>query len=459
MFYEWIENLERITRNNPSWNINIPIWIAIHQKQFNWSFSDEQRAGLRKKQTRLPDILDYEECLIQEKIRLSHQTEMIGLSDRPDDEIMYEFTTQSGKWIQTWDNRKIQAITEFHCIPDTRFSINYELPEIQAFVDQGLAYPNDRLTQMEKSLLREGREGENEVLIFHEKSSTNFKKPMHLNEENIQAWLECDELDASTLSDSWQKLGFDRKTIIKMIYGYAQAGSEPKVLPGMKATKQVLAFYFEDLADKQVTAPELEPENHELLYNCDTQLNEQLYEYAKQGMLTLGIESDEMTDEDRLEEEEYRGILDEDRDRNIPRLQQYAMHKLYHGREGVPDALLMRINHADRKEIAYLKKMMYPEIRAWGAQKAKLGYLTPAGKSLFWQYINDREKKIAETYYKQAPQEIKDACLNMHEGYHHQAWNALSQFNGEELNMYDWLLSYVRYKEQKHNNLKGDYHE
>ena len=332
-------------------------------------------------------------------------------------------------------------VTELHRVPN-RSNKNHELPETDAFVEQGLTHRNDYLTDMDKSILRECRQYGNKLLAFHKKALPDTQKPKHLREKNIQRWLGCDYIDANTLSEAWSKLGFNEQTVYKLVFGYMSETGEEN--PGLKKSNKVMAKYFEDLAETLDMPTEPEPEDHmDHLMWVDTEIGNQIRELHEQGVIKLKTNDLINAEEDPEEDEEY-----------IPAENVFAMHPLYYGAEGCDDKFLTRINTADHVQLKQIKKLLLPQRKTnyYGytyTVKAKLHYLTSSQKSQAWRYIKDREKKLVKIYEENAPEEIKIACETMREEYYKNAWNILreTELSKEELSKYEWLLTYIRYKE------------
>lgn len=326
---------------------------------------------------------------IKEKIKMIRENEYLELQKRPDDVPIVEYRIRHN--IQTTDGRTLPEGPLELCEFEDLSGRNYEIPEIQAYVDQGLQYENTRLTKQEKSLLSECIPAGNKMLAFHIKSKLDYQKPRHLRETNIMKWLSCDFREANRLSKAWQSLGLNAVSVQKLVFGY-QALDGWKM--GLKAAHQTRVDYFENLAT-QIDIP-VEPleENHELLEYVDSDIANQMRRLIKKGLFKkIDLQEEEVNyDPDFEYLDEFgnirtKAILDTG----------FGVHPLHHSGEGCSEEWLQEVFTADIKQIVNITKRMFnqKERTSYGQRTRKrYSWLRSDNTAQAWLAIKDRKRKL-----------------------------------------------------------------
>lgn len=333
-------------------------------------------------------------------------------------------------------------------LPDMRQGES-DIPAIEAFVDMGLNDHQDPPRfKMDRMFQEQCTVGQKGLLAFHMKNKLDYQKPYHLRPETIQRWIgeqACDWLDANSLSQAWERLGFDAVTVKKLIFGYL--ANDGKWRCGLKKAGRSEALYFEKLTNElepkdPVTIEQFRIEGYKLAIDAwkpsltalqqmslieayaraewDKHLEEKkaIVEYMtgyndENFTNTREFRHHIVTDTELGDPADHEDLEFEDPTENFGSTGAdpvWGAHPLYDGSESLPHEYLTYLNHASLEELNWEKAQMFPQGRQ---KKANYWFFTDSQKRQFWQYVKDREEKLFDQAVTKCRSEVVELMQDL----------------------------------------------
>lgn len=278
---------------------------------------------------------------------------------------------------------------------------NHDLLGIEAYEDMGLTHYEEPQFPMDKIHFNECcTRNRTHLLAIYEKNKLDYKKDYWLSEDWLTKTLEIEYKTAQKLAYAFELMNLDKKTIIRLIYGYISDSKISKIKQkrswrmkeyekgnhmeaGMKDMKEsgILDDFIEYIIDLADSLPKLKRNE---VGSGETNANigdPETIDWVKEATKVL---QDEVPDK-----EEYEDRFNYGKDTV------FGTHKLFYGEEGCSHGLLAYIKGCDRDELREMKSAMFPQRGAYGRyRKAEYWYLTGSQKSQVWRYIKDRDEEL-----------------------------------------------------------------
>jgi len=304
-----------------------------------------------------------------------------------------------GESFYKFNDKAKTEVVEFENMRKTNEDLNSLIKN--DYEDAGISHYDPPAVEMDRGHFNDMcTANKTHILAFYEKNHLDFKKDFWMSEEWLIDKLGINYEYAQRLAYAFERLQLDRKSIMKLMYGYI-SDSEIERIMNKKSWKQKEFDEDNHMKDGMMDMDEgliefieyieyLAEELPELKRN-DVHSGETLGNAGDPEDLDWVQEATRAIQKEVPNEREYEDRFNWSKDAV------FGTHKLYYGEEGCSHELLSYINDCDQEELNDMRKAMYPQKTFWGnTKRAEYWYLTPSQKSQAWRYIKDRQEALNE---------------------------------------------------------------
>lgn len=357
---------------------------------------------------------------------------------------------------------------------ESKFQRNLDIPDNLSYWEMGIeelknphldaSEEGDNIGCMDDRHFREHCVIYGQSLFFiHQKLKADMQPPLQLRPEWIQDKLECEFLDACTLSEAWKQLEYSKWIINKMIFGYFDSAKN-EWKDGLRnigpAKGAEFAEYFENLASEfNDTISEADCINgiRGHYYDISQRMIDSgewyaQYHVSRPDAMDQMAWIEYMSDIEYDETVEIIDIVEDDFDyidgyinyfgneEIITKTSDpFGINRLYHGDEGISQELITEIKEASAVKLKKIQRRFYRD--KYFNRRAKYWWMTPMQKSVAWEFIKARKVKLSNYRLSKESREVLNIEI---ESYKIKRALIASYCAGNSFNLYGELIKWKK---------------